>query len=90
MLHGTAVYPDNMVQIVKEGLSEFAKKIEATLKEYGFDPEITPIVYVGGGAVVMRRFGTITGRNIMHIEDVKANAIGYAYLAMNQLKRKGI
>lgn len=38
----------------------------------------------------MRKFGSITGRNIMHIEDVKANAIGYAYLAANQLKRKGI
>ena len=90
MLHGTATYSDNMVQIVKEELSEFAKKIEAMLKEYGFNPEITPIVYVGGGAVVMRKFGSITGRNIMHIEDVKANAIGYAYLAANQLKRKGI
>lgn len=89
MLHGTAAYSDNMVQIVKEELSEFAKRIEATLKEYGLDPEIKPIVYVGGGAVVMRRFGSITGRNIMHIEEVKANAVGYAYLAENQLRRNG-
>jgi len=49
---------------------------------------MTPVVYVGGGAGVMKRFGSVTGRHIMHIEDVKANALGYEYLAHQQLKRK--
>jgi plasmid segregation protein ParM len=29
----------------------FAKGIEAALKEHGFDPEMTLVVYVGGGQV---------------------------------------
>lgn len=66
----------------------FARGIEAILREYGFDTEMLPVVYVGGGAGVMRRFGSVEGRNIMHIEDVRANAIGYEYLAHQQLKRK--
>ena len=88
MVYGNAPYSDKMVQIVREELAVFAKRIEAALKEHGFDPEMTPVVYVGGGAGVMKRFGSVTGRHIMHIEDVKANALGYEYLAYQQLKRK--
>lgn len=88
MMYGNAPYSDKMVQIVREELGVFARGIEATLKEHGFDPEMTPIVYVGGGATVMKRFGSVSGRHIMHIEDVKANALGYEYLAQQQLKRK--
>lgn len=88
MMYGNAPYSDKMVQIVREELAVFAKGIEAALKEHGFDPEMTPVVYVGGGAGVMKRFGSVTGRHIMHIEDVKANALGYEYLTHQQLKRK--
>lgn len=88
MMYGSAPYSDKLVQIVREELVGFARGIEATLKEHGFDPEVTPIVYVGGGAVVMKRFGTVFGKHIMHIEDVKANALGYEYLAQQQLKRR--
>lgn len=88
MMYGNAPYSDKVVQIVKEELEVFAKGIEATLKEHGFEPEMTPVVYVGGGAGVMKRFGSVFGRHIMHIEDVKANALGYEYLAHQQLKRK--
>ncbi len=86
MMYGNAPYSDKMVQIVKEELEVFAKGMEATLKEHGFNPEMTPVVYVG--ATVMKRFGSVFGRHIMHIEDVKANALGYEYLAHQQLKRK--
>ena len=88
MMYGNAPYSDKMVQIVKEELAVFARGIEATLKEHGFDPEMTPVVYVGGGATVMKRFGSVFGIHIMHIEDVKANALGYEYLAYQQMKRK--
>jgi len=33
-----------LVVIVQEELRQFAKGIEAKLKEIGFDPQITPIV----------------------------------------------
>ena len=38
---------------------------------------------MGGGAGVMKRFGRAQGRNIQYVTDVKANAIGYRYLAEN-------
>lgn len=39
--------------------------------------------YVGGGAGVMRRFGSCTGENVRYVTDVRANALGYQYLAQN-------
>ena len=44
MIYGNAPYSDKMVQIVKEELEVFAKGMEATLKEHGFDSEMTPVV----------------------------------------------
>ena len=42
---------------------------------------ILPIVFVGGGAVVMKNFGSHDAKNISYNLDVKANARGYEQLA---------
>jgi plasmid segregation protein ParM len=87
MMTGKANLPNDITVIVQEQLRIFAENVEAQLKEHGFDPELTPIVYVGGGATVMKQFGTIKGANICYQEDVKANAIGYEYLALQKAGR---
>lgn len=46
----------------------------------------TPIVFVGGGAVVMKNFGSHDAKNISYNLDVKANARGYEQLATMGLK----
>ena len=48
--------------------------------------EVTPIVFVGGGAVVMKNFGSHDAKNISYNLDVKANARGYEQLATMGLK----
>ena len=85
MMTGTGDFPEKLVVIVQEELRLFAKGIEAKLKELGFEPELTPIVYLGGGASVMRMFGSMKGPNICYLEDVRANAIGYEYIASRKL-----
>ncbi len=56
--------------------------IELTLiKEHGYNLDVTPIIFVGGGASVMKKFGTQKGANIKYIEDIRANAKGYEQLA---------
>ena len=42
---------------------------------------MTPIVFVGGGASIMKKYGTQKGANIQYIEDIRANAKGYEQLA---------
>ena len=59
---------------------KFADKVAGILKENGHDTEFTDVIYVGGGAMIMKKYGK-TGSNIRYMEDVKANAIGYEFLA---------
>lgn len=81
MMHGRSDIASKYLEIIQEGITEFARSIYFTLKEYGYNLETVPIVFVGGGATVMKLFGNIQQGNFKYIEDVKANAKGYEYLA---------
>lgn len=74
---------DEFIPIIEKGLQEYAYNVEAKLREIKVDLKHENIIYVGGGASVMKKFGRTKGRNIQYVTDVKANAIGYRYLADN-------
>ena len=76
-----------IVKTIKEQLNLFAEQVEGKRKENGYNPVITPIIYCGGGAVVMRIYGKTVGEHICYMEDVKANAIGYEFIATAMYKR---
>ncbi len=80
MTNGEALLPDKYMNIIRECLRDFAQKVYNTLKEHGYNLEVIPIVFVGGGAAVMRLFGLHKGANIQYIEDIRANAKGYEQL----------
>lgn len=81
-IKGTSVN-DEFIPIIEKGLQEYADNVEAKLREIKVDLKHENIIYVGGGASVMKKFGRTKGRNIQYVTDVKANAIGYRYLADN-------
>lgn len=72
--------PQKYIAIVEECLRAYENKVYNILLEHGYDWEVTEIVFAGGGAGVVKRYGNYTGENIQYIEDVKANAKGYEYL----------
>lgn len=72
-----------IMETIQAGLKRYALEVEAKLRELKIDFDFTNVVYVGGGAGVMRRFGNCTGENVRYVTDVRANAIGYEYLARN-------
>lgn len=81
MINGTSDINEEYLAIIQDGLRKFAEKIYNTLKELDCNLSLMPIVFVGGGAVVMKNFGEYHGKNILFIEDIRANAMGYEYLA---------
>lgn len=81
-IKGTGVNGE-FIPIIEKGLQEYADNVEAKLKEIKVDLKHENIIYVGGGASVMKKYGRTKGRNIQYVTDVKANAIGYRYLADN-------
>ncbi len=80
MATGEAALPDRYMGIIREVLRGFAQKAYNTLKEHGYNLDVMPVVFVGGGASVMRLFGPQKGGNVQYIEDIRANAKGYEHL----------
>lgn len=86
MRYGKSDIDDEYYQIIKARTEDFADKVYNSIREFGYNLKTTPIVFVGGGAVVMRNFGNLGAKNISYNLDVKANARGYEQLALMGLK----
>lgn len=86
MVEGNATIPEDCKKIIQMGLTGFAKRIEAKVAELGFDIEMLNVVYAGGGAIVMKNYGTIKSENIHYLLDVRANAKGFEFLARQKLR----
>ena len=87
MRYGTDDYDEEYLKIMKEEISAYVERVYNSIREYGYNLSTTPIVFVGGGAVVMKNFGNLNQKNISYILDVKANARGYEQLATIGLKK---
>lgn len=81
MKAGMCDMEERFAQVVEEEIRKFTNKVFNTLREFNISLNITPITFVGGGAAVMKHYGEIESKNISYIEDVKANAKGFEYLA---------
>lgn len=57
MASGKAALPERYMNIIRECLRDFTQKVYNTLKEHGYNLDVIPIVFAGGGAAVMRLFG---------------------------------
>ena len=81
MMYGKSEIDSRYYAIIESEIKRFVTEISNKLIEYGYNLETTPITFVGGGATVMKLFGNLKQSNIQYIDDVKANAKGYEYLA---------
>ena len=93
MVSGGSGLPEKYREIIMKEIRAYCQQIYHNIRELGYNMDLTQIIFVGGGAGVMKRFGGLEQKNISYIEDVKANAKGYemlgrAYLAQLQKKRK--
>ena len=81
------VIPEDVKEIIISKLKAFATDIEGMLEESGFDLAYSNILYVGGGAIIMRRFGNAR-ENAAYLEDIRLNAKGYELLATHQMNKR--
>ena len=86
MRFGKSDLDDKYFQIIKKEIESFTKYVYDVIGEHGYNLNTTNIIFVGGGATVMRLFGGLMQKNITFIEDIKANAKGYEFLARMVLK----
>ena len=88
MRNGTSDIDEEYLNIIKKEITDYTDRVFNSLREYGYNLKTTQLVFVGGGAVVMKNFSTFKQKNINYILDVKANAKGFEYLANIGLKRR--
>ena len=89
------IKPRRIMDTIDAALKEFAKDFLKNLKSQGIDYDTTQTFFMGGGSVLITRYGDLNldveedePQMIFPITDIHANAKGYDYLAkqMNSLR----
>lgn len=83
---GKTELPSDYKEIMDMQIQEFVDKVCAYQMECGYNFDMLPIYFVGGGAIVMKNFGKYRQSNIHYVLDVKANAKGFETMARIALR----
>ena len=69
MMDGTSELDMAYQKIVRKEIKAFAEGIYKKLIAHGYNLNTTPITFVGGGAKIMKLFGSRKQSNIHYLED---------------------
>ena len=81
MISHKSSLPNEYIQIMNQEISSFISMVINSLREEKYSLKTTPFVFVGGGAVVMKNFGSFNQNNFSFNTDICANAKGFETLA---------
>lgn len=87
---GTAEVDEKVLTIIREATEEYVAGIMRSLREHEYNPLVTKLWFMGGGACLIRNFGKLDTKGVMIIDDIKATAKGYQRLASKALRRRGV
>nr|WP_148509959.1 ParM/StbA family protein [Hungatella hathewayi] len=75
-------YPAAAVRLVEQQAQQFVSDLFSTLRERMLDLRFMKVIFVGGGAILLRRQIEASGRvgTPLFVDDINANAKGYEYL----------
>lgn len=78
----TQYYGDSVVRLAEAMIKDFVTDLLNSIRERGIDTKTSYTVFIGGGAVLLKRFLEKSDRlgKYLFIEDLKANARGYDLL----------
>jgi plasmid segregation protein ParM len=89
MITGKSMLEDEYLKIAEDEVKKFVSRVYGVIGELGYNINTIPVIFVGGGAKVIKRYSKPM-KNIRYVEDVKANARGYEFLAKLAAKRKAV
>lgn len=76
MRNGTYDCPQKYQDVITESLKDYAADIYKMIRGYGYNEELMNMVFMGGGASIIKYFGDNEGKNVRFITEVRANARG--------------
>ena len=82
-------YPQDIVEVVESMTRTYVEDIIGTLRERGLDLKTGCVVWIGGGAMLLKKHLESSSRigHSIFVEDICANAKGYGILY--QLQQRG-
>lgn len=86
MMKGTSNINKEYLQIIQDGLSNYAEMVMNNLRALKFNFELSDFVFIGGGALIMKNFCREIKPNMTIIDDVCINAKGYKAILDHKYK----
>lgn len=80
LINGGSSLPEKYQDIVVNEVSGYCRQIYHHIRELGYNLDVMPFIFCGGGALLMKQFGGLSQGNIHFVEDVRANAKGFELL----------
>ena len=80
MIDGNVELPckNKYEEIMKRELVKYCKQVYTILAQHRINTELIPIIFVGGGSVILKNFNTCNPNNKdEYITDIRANAKGF-------------
>lgn len=87
MRGGTGQLPQKYLEVVRTIIVQYTEEVLSKLREIGFNLAVTPVLFMGGGAVVMEKYGNYDKEMTTIISDIHANAAGYEFIAKQKLQK---
>ena len=86
LITGTANIPKDRLKLVRTVAEEYVGGIFRRLREHGYDEQTMTLYVTGGGGCLVKNFYHSKGSRVRFIDDIRAAAKGYEYLAELQMK----
>ncbi len=86
LITGTANIPKDRIKLVRTVAEGYVGGIFRRLREHGYDGSTMDLIVTGGGGCLVKNFYRTKGNRVRFIDDIRAAAKGYEYLAELQLK----
>ena len=88
LINGCNGSESELTRIIAENAREYCKTLVSRIENSGFKDGLTNLYVIGGGARIMKNFSDLGSRpGVSIIDDIHANAKGFANLAMQVMKR---
>jgi len=83
------VLPSDIINDIKSYAKEHAERIIDELRENGIELKANPVIFIGGGSILLKQYIEKSPMVVKaeFVLNEKANAIGYALLASQQMKK---
>ena len=87
LINGTTDIDEKDLEIIKATATEYVRDIFRRLREHGYDDKTVTLYVTGGGGCLIRNFGSYNANRVFFVEDIRAAARGYEYMAELQFER---